>query len=628
MENSLNNEEKNKNKLSYINGLFMYIDYIKENFLTNRNKIESIINIYQQKIKIEEQLSSTINKLCVEFISKYKKKDFETSFDCTIKKIIEFFIEESSIIEEKNKNIKNLIDNLKGCLNNQKTILDEMIKMNENSQVDFKIINELLKERELNFLKAGKDLELSMYKLERAIINPESIKEGNEIKEELEKKNHNKKNNNNNDKNKDNKKQVENKMSEEDIILTYKKNKENYLKKANTIKYEYESFINVANEEREKYTKIVTQIYNQIQYLDEKFFNEIKEKFKKVFKNEIFYMNKYIDIKNSILNKNINLINVENDINTFINSKVVKFNIPIEIECSNYVPQVVLKNRNNPLESKITEKVNKEICKLLEHEKKIKNSKENNFIQQCIKLIIQEQDYEKDKLFKLLEQKLFRKLFLNALNQCRIEGIFELAQKAFDNLNSILIYLVKFAINDEDYESIKTTIILSQTFHLNTNKELFLHASIASNEVWKDKMFWEKIIDYSIWDEVNNFKGFSIFLEEDTKERKQRVESAIISNMITYLYNMKLFNYPEEKYKELIDDLIDKYKIDGSSIYATLDSINNEIENEKKNNDKNNILNKDTKEEKENIQDKKEGEDKNNKDQNTSFELIEKSNDI
>ena len=138
---------------------------------------------------------------------------------------------------------------------------------------------------------------------------------------------------------------------------------------------------------------------------------------------------------------------------------------------------------------------------------------------------------------------------MNALNQCRIEGIFELAQKAFDNLNSILIYLVKFAINDEDYESIKTTIILSQTFHLNTNKELFLHASIASNEVWKDKMFWEKIIDYSIWDEVNNFKGFSIFLEEDTKERKQRVESAIISNMITYLYNMKLFNYPEEKYK-------------------------------------------------------------------------------
>ena len=77
-----------------------------------------------------------------------------------------------------------------------------MIKMNENSQVDFKIINELLKERELNFLKAGKDLELSMYKLERAIINPENIKEENEIKEELEKKNHNKKNNNNNDKNK------------------------------------------------------------------------------------------------------------------------------------------------------------------------------------------------------------------------------------------------------------------------------------------------------------------------------------------------------------------------------------------------------------------------------------------
>ena len=51
---------------------------------------------------------------------------------------------------------------------------------------------------------------------------------------------------------------------------------------------------------------------------------------------------------------------------------------------------------------------------------------------------------------------------------------------------------------------------------------------------------------------------------------------------------MKLFKFPEEKYKELIEDLINKYKIEnGEAIYGTLNSINIEIENENKKNGKN-----------------------------------------
>ena len=41
---------------------------------------------------------------------------------------------------------------------------------------------------------------------------------------------------------------------------------------------------------------------------------------------------------------------------------------------------------------------------------------------------------------------------------------------------------------------------------------------------------------------------------------------------------MKLFKFPEENYKEIIDELIKRYRIDGSSVYATLDSINNVIQ--------------------------------------------------
>ena len=47
---------------------------------------------------------------------------------------------------------------------------------------------------------------------------------------------------------------------------------------------------------------------------------------------------------------------------------------------------------------------------------------------------------------------------------------------------------------------------------------------------------------------------------------------------------MKLFNFPEDKCRELVSELIQKYNIDGTTIYATLDSINNIIEIEKNKN--------------------------------------------
>ena len=359
---------------------------------------------------------------------------------------------------------------------------------------------------------------------------------------------------------------------------------------AKNIKVEYSSFINVANEEKDKYLKNIKPIYDQYEILDEQFIQEFKEKFKKVFENDIIFFNKNIEIRKNIVNEYINLIDVEKEMNSFINSKFVKFAKPTDMKCVCYTPQIVLKNRNDPIESVITQKVNTEINAIfLSGGSEVKENEENTYIfcQKCIKLILEQKEYEKDKLLKLLETNK-REQFLTALNQCRIEGIFELPKISFDNLSFLLNYLINFAIKSDDYESIKTTIILSQTFYLETDKKLFLKSGIASNENWKSKVFWEKIIDYAINFEINNSQGFSIFLEEDSKSRKSRVESAITSNIITFLFNMKLFNFPEEKYKELIESLINKYKIeDGEAIYGTLNSINMEIENENKKNGKN-----------------------------------------
>ena len=598
---SLNQKDKNNNnntnkKLSYENDLFMYCDYIKDNFLINRNKLKSVLEIFKEKMKADEKLSSTIKQLCENYISKYNKKiGFESKVDLTINKIINNFIEESNIIDEKNKFIsENLIVPFNGLLSSHKIISDEIIKVAEHLQVDFQIINEVLKQKVDDLMKIGKDLENSIYKLEKIKICDDSkleeeIEIENKKRQEIEDKKHEKSKKKKRDSIKDSKIQ-EKPLTREELIAKYTKNKERNVMAAKNIKVEYASFINVANLEKDKYLKSIKPIYDQYQILDEQFIQEFKEKFKKVIENDISFFNKNIGIKKNIVNEYINLIDVEKEMNSFINSKFLKFSKPTDMKCVCYTPQIVLKNRNDPIESEITQKVNTEINAIfLSGGSEVKENEENTYIfcQKCIKLILEQKEYEKNKLLKILETN-NREQFLTALNQCRIEGIFELPKKSFDNLSFLLNYLVNFAIKNEDYESIKTTIILSQTFYLETDKKLFLNAGIASNENWKSKEFWQKIIDYSINFEINNSQGFSIFLEEDSIARKNRVESAITSNIITFLFNMKLFKFPEEKYKELIEDLINKYKIEnGEAIYGTLNSINIEIENENKKNGKN-----------------------------------------
>lgn len=208
------------------------------------------------------------------------------------------------------------------------------------------------------------------------------------------------------------------------------------------------------------------------------------------------------------------------------------------------------------------------------------------FMQNCLKLILEEKDYEKEKLLKLVESKDGRKYFFDSLNQYRIEGIFNLPQKTFDELSFLLNYIIKLATNDEDYDSFKSVVILSQTFYLSNDKNVLLHSNIIDNKIWKEKVFWEKLIDYSISQELNDPKAFYLFLEETTKSKEERIISTINSNVFTYLFNMKLFNYPKDKYKELVDDLVNKYKIDGNSINESLSSINEMDDGEKKDNKK------------------------------------------
>lgn len=114
----------------------------------------------------------------------------------------------------------------------------------------------------------------------------------------------------------------------------------------------------------------------------------------------------------------------------------------------------------------------------------------------------------------LLKNEELRILILREINQYRNEGIFLLDKNSYDNLAKLFNIIINNSKKVKDYEIIKTCMILSTTFYKKLDDKILLQKEIMKNEIWKNPNFWEEIIDYSIKEEINNSKGYLIFLEE------------------------------------------------------------------------------------------------------------------
>ena len=329
-------------------------------------------------------------------------------------------------------------------------------------------------------------------------------------------------------------------------------------------------------------------------------------------------IDKQINLIENIKNNKINMlqfierINIENDINSFINSKLTKFYPPKPFKYIEYNQDMILrchKKYDDSIQNVISLKIVENLKQLFKIEKPTEEKEEEdniNFINETVNEIWDGNNYNKNKIEILFKEHIYRLRFLHVLNQYRVEGIFILQLNSFQNFCMTLSSLLDRSVEDEDYECIKLCMILSQTFYLQGEKKILLQSGISLNKIWHEKKFWENVIEYSISEELNISKGYMIFLEEDSKSRKKRVESSIISNLITFLFNMKLFGYSEKESRIVVDEFIEKYKIDGSVVYATelslsdikddiiVESVENVIKDDVKEENQNNFSRKNT----------------------------------
>ena len=568
-ENEISTPDK---KLSYKKDLWMYFDDINEKFFFERNKAKTLLYIISQKNDIDYEYSESLKYLFNQYITQFDahQEQINSNIDNeknTLNKAIKSLINglkmESELYLNHTKNIlANFIKPLEGFIMNQCEISNEFSRLMKSYEKEFMNAYKQVEEKQLNFFQGGKSIENAINKLEK-------IKYKN--KKENYDKNIEEKNINNNDIDiDDEEKEMIEKMNE---IL--EKNKMT----SKQLQSDYQEYIKKANVEREKYIKLSENLYDKVQRLDEEFIKQMKTKIIFLTENEL----KLIDnIKNNIsftlqLSKEIN---IENEINLFINSKSTKFSHPKLFEYVDYNPYIILRNRKGHIDA-IESEISSKIVECLKETFKYDKTKDNliqeeniKFINDTVNDIWDGNKYNDNKLEKLFKDHIYRMNFLHMLNQYRVEGVFILQNESFQNFTKTLSSILEKSIIDKDYESIKYCMILSQTFYLQTEtKKILLQSCMTQNEIWKQKDFWIDIIEYSINEEINTEKEYYVFLSENRESREKRIESAVISNLITFLFNMKLFGYSEDKSKLVIDQFIKKYNIDGNLIYATNISI-------------------------------------------------------
>ena len=568
-ENEISTPDK---KLSYKKDLWMYFDDINEKFFFERNKAKTLLYIISQKNDIDYEYSESLKYLFNQYITQFDahQEQINSNIDNeknTLNKAIKSLINglkmESELYLNHTKNIlENFIKPLEGFIMNQCEISNEFSRLMKSYEKEFMNAYKQVEEKQLNFFQGGKSIENAINKLEK-------IKYKN--KKENYDKNIEEKNINNNDIDiDDEEKEMIEKMNE---IL--EKNKMT----SKQLQLDYQEYIKKANVEREKYIKLSENLYDKVQRLDEEFIKQMKAKIIFLTENEL----KLIDnIKNNIsstlqLSKEIN---IENEINLFINSKSTKFSHPKLFEYVDYNPYIILRNRKGHIDA-IESEISSKIVECLKETFKYDKTKDNliqeeniKFINDTVNDIWDGNKYNDNKLEKLFKDHIYRMNFLHMLNQYRVEGVFILQNESFQNFTKTLSSILEKSIIDKDYESIKYCMILSQTFYLQTEtKKILLQSCMTQNEIWKQKDFWIDIIEYSINEEINAEKEYYVFLSENRESREKRIESAVISNLITFLFNMKLFGYSEDKSKLVIDRFIEKYNIDGNLIYATNISI-------------------------------------------------------
>ena len=181
-------------------------------------------------------------------------------------------------------------------------------------------------------------------------------------------------------------------------------------------------------------------------------------------------------------------------------------------------------------------------------------------IELCNNILANKPIEQKD--LSLLSQKNYRLHFLIYLNFKRAEGKFYLSKRSFVTLGNIMKQLISIIEKENDYETLRLCLILSQTFYFENHKgeKFYVIRYFDNNPLFKTKEFWDFFIGKSIDQEKEKQKENPQTISDKDQERQNK--NMIFTKILSTAHNMIEFGIEKEKINEYIHYFSEKYKIE------------------------------------------------------------------
>ena len=395
-------------------------------------------------------------------------------------------------------------------------------------------------------------------------------------------------------------KQLKDKMLEYEIAKSKNENKKIIQKLEEEIKENigytkesekiYLSYIKYTNRIQDEYIEMKKKNLNEIQNMEIDLGENIKSSLMKYYSYQKTYLNNILNDTEQ-KEKDIDKINIINDINIFINNNSTNDLPPYPIE---YIPYIekneqITNEKNNNLKNdklkEINDKVKNDLEKLFPEEKDIsslrtKIDKEiENFLELILEGVNENAISANENNMKIVSHKNFRRIFLTYLNKLRTNTNLTLNDSSYKIIGNLLYESLIYSYKEKDFVCIKLIIEISTNlFKLNkvsTNPRVFLYEYLKNNLLWKDIKFWENLIKYDINEEMHNQKKYYLYSQENELLKNLRIKDIIKSQVSTNLYNMNLFEINSSLMSKIINYFSNYYELKSSAI----DFLNNIVKN-------------------------------------------------
>ena len=230
---------------------------------------------------------------------------------------------------------------------------------------------------------------------------------------------------------------------------------------------------------------------------------------------------------------------------------------------------------------------------LIEKENIDINFEENkNKTQRYIMKIIENINYSDDKkrnelskeeitdLINLLNVHDNRIIFLQKLSDYRVKGNYILSDKDFIILSQIFNFICDNMKIKSDLRVAELLIIISQTYYtVNKKGKKYLQSSFKDNELFKQKMFWEDYLTYSINKEIIKMLKVEDNILEDKEITDYKYSNIIFTQILTLIDIMHEFNLDSQTIKDILQPKIIFYRLNDEF----KGTINEEIQNRENN---------------------------------------------